>query len=214
MSLLRMLTDAYQRLSAWVADASRGNLSLGGLLGLALLVYGFYQLKDGGRAAQRRRQEQQQAADAAARAAGAAAGAPPSSSARQAPTPQPSAPAASAAPAGPALGASNTPTGRAIASKLSGVKRVTISCPGVLLAESSPAQLQESASLRPETADVVKEMARVTDVYLIAQVEDDVGEALVTGMPLAPASCPGCPELGATPSTHLHGLLRGMGLRL
>lgn len=39
--------------------------------------------------------------------------------------------------------------------------------------------LQEGATLIPQAAAVVKEMAQVAQVYLIAHVVDDVGEATV-----------------------------------
>ena len=39
--------------------------------------------------------------------------------------------------------------------------------------------LQEGATLRPQAAAVLKEMAQIAQVYLIAHVVDDVGEATV-----------------------------------
>lgn len=71
--------------------------------------------------------------------------------------------------------------GRAVAAQLSGVKRLTVSVPGIIFEEALPSQLQEAATVRPEAVEVLQEMSRVSDVYLIAQVEDDVGQAVVTG---------------------------------
>ena len=41
--------------------------------------------------------------------------------------------------------------------------------------------MQEGAILRPEAAEVVREVARAARVYIIAHVSDDVGEATVRG---------------------------------
>lgn len=57
--------------------------------------------------------------------------------------------AAAPKPPGPAAGA--TPAA-AVARRLAGMRCVTISLPGVLLEESSPAELEESASVRPGAA--------------------------------------------------------------
>ncbi|KAG2430180.1 hypothetical protein HXX76_010279 [Chlamydomonas incerta] len=146
------LAGLCNKLVQLLQTAPRGALSITGILGLALLL---------GRA-------------------------PPSSTAPAVAASRHTAPASSPAPsASPAprasAGASATPLGRAVAAQLAGAKRVTLSLPGVLLAESSPAQLQESASVRPEALEAVREMARVSDVYLVAHVEDDVGEAVVAG---------------------------------
>lgn len=40
---------------------------------------------------------------------------------------------------------------------------------------------QEGASLRPEAAQVVADMARCSAVYVLAHVSDDIGEATVRG---------------------------------
>eukprot|EP00198_Chlamydomonas_reinhardtii_P006121 XP_001695457.1 predicted protein [Chlamydomonas reinhardtii] len=122
------LAGLYNKLVQLLQTAPRGALSITGILGLALLVYGYLQLRDTNRAEQQRREQQARE--------------------RQ---------------------------------RLAGAKRVTLSIPGVLLAESSPAQLQESASVQLEALEAVREMARVSDVYLLAHVEDDVGEAVVAG---------------------------------
>ena len=41
--------------------------------------------------------------------------------------------------------------------------------------------MQESATLRPEAADILREIARNCAVFLVAQVEDDTGEATCRG---------------------------------
>ena len=53
--------------------------------------------------------------------------------------------------------------------------------------------LQEGATLRPQAAAVLKEMAQVAQVYLIAHVVDDVGEATVRwAQGLCWEGCSGC----------------------
>lgn len=41
--------------------------------------------------------------------------------------------------------------------------------------------LQESATLRPAAAAVLQEVRRIANVYVIAHVADDIGEATVRG---------------------------------
>ncbi len=41
--------------------------------------------------------------------------------------------------------------------------------------------MQESATLRPAAAAVLKEVRRIANVYIIAHVADDLGEATVRG---------------------------------
>jgi hypothetical protein len=64
---------------------------------------------------------------------------------------------------------------------LAGVKRITISAAGVLLEEWEPAELQDSATARPDACEIVKEMCRLAEVTVLAHVTDDVGQAAVTG---------------------------------
>ncbi|PNH04545.1 Peroxisome biogenesis protein 22 [Tetrabaena socialis] len=177
MSLNHLLSLVYNRLTQLLSTAPRGALSVTGILGLALLVYGYLQLRGNENQAEEQRRRRQEHAAAALpdphprpAAAGAAARAPAAAAA-----PVPSAPNAVSA-------ASATPAGRAVAAQLTGVKRVTLSLPGVVFAESTPRELQESATSRgAPVLEVLGEMCRVSDLYLIAHVEDDVGEAVVTG---------------------------------
>jgi len=53
---------------------------------------------------------------------------------------------------------------------------------GVLLQQRDPAELSaDGAALLPAAAELLAELARAADVYLITQVADDVGQAAVTG---------------------------------
>lgn len=70
---------------------------------------------------------------------------------------------------------------RSVRSKLAGVKRVTISVPGVLLLEQHAEQLSDSATVRPEVVLIVKELVQAVDTYLMAHVADDIGQATVAG---------------------------------
>ncbi|KAK9817998.1 hypothetical protein WJX72_005563 [[Myrmecia] bisecta] len=69
----------------------------------------------------------------------------------------------------------------AVRTQLGGVRSVTISAPGVLLQEWTPSDLQDAATLRADAAGVVREMSRAANVYIIAHVVDDIGEATVRG---------------------------------
>jgi len=62
-----------------------------------------------------------------------------------------------------------------------GVRKLTISLPGVVLHEQEASQLQDSATVRAETVSIVQEVCKAVDTYLLAQVPDDIGQAAVTG---------------------------------
>lgn len=61
------------------------------------------------------------------------------------------------------------------------MRRVTISVPGVLLHERQAPELSDSATVRDECVAALQQMSAIADVYLIAHVADDVGQAAVTG---------------------------------
>ncbi|GJP51937.1 hypothetical protein CLOM_g11065 [Closterium sp. NIES-68] len=63
--------------------------------------------------------------------------------------------------------------------QLNGGKRVTIQMLGVVLNQTSPEELQTGASLRPGAVEIVSEVARLADVYLMAQVHSDESEATI-----------------------------------
>ena len=64
------------------------------------------------------------------------------------------------------------------------VQQMCLKSPLLCLALSSrghSAIVQESATLRPAAAEVLKEVRRTANVYIIAHVVDDLGEATVRG---------------------------------
>ncbi|GAB4813351.1 hypothetical protein N2152v2_000397 [Parachlorella kessleri] len=91
-------------------------------------------------------------------------------------------------PSGAAAAASAAGLAAATASpllRLGGAAAVTISTPGVLLDESGAAELEESATVRPGAAEVLRQLlstgGKGPAVYLLTHVEGDVGEAVVRG---------------------------------
>ena len=74
-----------------------------------------------------------------------------------------------------------TSSAAAVARRLAGVSRLTLSVPGLLLEEWEPAELGESARVRAGAADALRHAARCAEVFLLAQVDDEVGEATVSG---------------------------------
>ncbi|KAL4424243.1 hypothetical protein ABPG75_001544 [Micractinium tetrahymenae] len=165
----RLWKTMLARLFSLLGEASGTTLAFTGILGLAAVLYTLYQLRSGqGRKRDEPSSSQQQPpldpTQPSTSAAGAAAAA--------------AAAAASKPAAGPAAAA--TPAA-AVARRLAGIRCVTLSVPGVLLEESSPAELEESASVRAGAADLVREVARVARVYLMCHVSDDIGEAVVRG---------------------------------
>lgn len=158
MYLKRYITLLYNRVSTWLQTAAPGTLPITGLLGLAIAIIGYYQIR--------------------------------TNNTNRAPSQQrPTAPSGHTAPAQalPPKPASKeatldlSPTARAVRHFLAGIKRLTISVPGVIVQESLPSQLQEQANVVPECTAVFSELCQAADVYLLAHVTDDIGQALVSG---------------------------------
>ncbi|PSC74149.1 Peroxisome biogenesis 22 [Micractinium conductrix] len=145
----------WARLLAVLRGASGATLTLTGVLGLAV-IYALLQIRGQGPKRDESDQMPQQPFDPSLPSTSAAGGARPT-------------PAAAATPAA------------AVARRLAGVRRVTLSVPGVLLEESSPDELEESANVCAGAAELVCELARRADLYLMCHVADDIGEAVVRG---------------------------------
>ncbi|KAL6782272.1 hypothetical protein ACKKBG_A06185 [Auxenochlorella protothecoides x Auxenochlorella symbiontica] len=147
--------------------------SITGILGLAAVVYGYLQLR-----AQRLRTKREANVDGAglrsasyqgpadARAPDALSG---SAAAER-----------SAAPASQAQ-SSVLPGLSGLAACLQGVSSLTLSLPGTLLEEPSANALEDSASVMPSMIPLVLELARRVNLYALAHVASDVGEATVRG---------------------------------
>lgn len=171
----KLLGHLATRLLAWLQTSDPATLQLTGILGLALVLIGYYHLKgsDNNNPSQQQQQRQEelrrQAQEAARRQA--APSRPVLAAAAQGSEAGPSGISHSQQAAAKATPRSavvrDTPVARAVASKLQGVRRITVSCPGVLLQQWQPGQLTEQATLWPGVAEVVQEMAHVADVYLI-----------------------------------------------
>ncbi|KAL6765753.1 hypothetical protein V8C86DRAFT_2449017 [Haematococcus lacustris] len=158
--LHQLIRSLWQRLVAWLHTSQPSTVGATGVLGLGLLLAGWYQLRGSSArprrpSAQLRNTNASNGSEVAAQNADMAHSSMPSS--------QPSAKA------------------RALQSQLSGVRTITISAPGVLLEEWDPSQLQDSATARRAACDVVKEMGRLAEVRLLAYVIDEVGQAAVSG---------------------------------
>ncbi|KAG6557175.1 hypothetical protein Mapa_001102 [Marchantia paleacea] len=63
--------------------------------------------------------------------------------------------------------------------QLQGGRKMTCQLVGVILEESTSEDLQKHAVVRPAVVDVLLEVARSCDLYLLARVLDDESEALV-----------------------------------
>ncbi|GAQ82100.1 peroxin 22 [Klebsormidium nitens] len=64
--------------------------------------------------------------------------------------------------------------------RLQGSRRMTLTTLGVLFTETSPEEVQENgATLRPGAAEVVKELSKACDLYLVTQCLDDTSEIAV-----------------------------------
>lgn len=172
----KLLELVYRRLSDWLAGTSTGTLQITGVLGLAFLVVGYLQVRGNNdnrrqqprpsRIRERGRRREDSGAPSSSGHSSRAQLQDGRAAARHAEAP--------AKPAPPAAHASIYP-------QLTGVSRLTISTPGVLFQELSASDLQAGATLRPEASQLLRNLAKSTDVYLITHVLDDVGQAVVLG---------------------------------
>jgi hypothetical protein len=181
--LRRLIELAWARLAALLQSAPPGSLQLTGVLGLATLVAAYYTLRgrsgDGGGGPSAPRGGSAGASSSSA-AGGSGLAPPPAAAplpgpgARAAPPPAKRAPAATRAPP-------DTPLGAAVRAQLPGVRRITLSAPGVLLQQWECSDLRDAAEARPGAVAILQELARAAEVFLVAHVPDDVGAALVAG---------------------------------
>ncbi|BDA49538.1 Peroxisome biogenesis protein 22 [Coccomyxa sp. Obi] len=159
------------RIAGLLSGASPGTLQLTGVLGLAALLYGFYALRGAPKT-----DSDEQRSEQLSRASGSTATA--SSSLEK---PQTNTAPSPATTSSAQLRGEERSLAWAVRSQLSGIRNVTVSAPGVLLEEWTPSDLQESAVLREDAAAVVREMLKTANVYVMAHVIDDIGEATVRG---------------------------------
>mmetsp|Transcript_8294 Transcript_8294/g.19896 ORF Transcript_8294/g.19896 Transcript_8294/m.19896 type:complete len:256 (+) Transcript_8294:265-1032(+) len=153
--LLGTAQDILAKISHAFSETSPQTLRLTGILGLAAFLFGLYQLRGDVRNSRR-----QNEAFTALHTGETQRREPSSDKGRL--------PAA-------------TPVAAAVSSRIPAASCVTISCPGVLLKQCTAAELQEGAELATGAAEVLTELSQRAQVYLLAEVEDDVGEATVRG---------------------------------
>jgi hypothetical protein len=70
-------------------------------------------------------------------------------------------------------------TAQVVRRQLNGGRKMTCQLLGVVLEESTPEELQEHAVVRPAVVEVLLEIARTCDLYLVARVVDDASEGVV-----------------------------------
>lgn len=152
----RLVQSAYSKLYFFLKDTNPTALQLTGLLGIAAVLAGVYHFRY-----LRRRNR------------GNANNRPPRDARNQ---------AAISGAVKPKLGvgADSVPVALSdLRSHLPGIKTVTISAPGVLLEEWDPEKFEEGAIVKPDAAEIVKELASGMHVYILAHVGSDVGEAVI-----------------------------------
>ena len=72
-------------------------------------------------------------------------------------------------------------TAQIVRRQLNGGRKMTCQLLGVVLEETTPEELQKHAVVRPAVVEVLLEIARTCDLYLVARVLDDASEAVVMG---------------------------------
>ncbi|KAF6160750.1 hypothetical protein GIB67_035951 [Kingdonia uniflora] len=65
------------------------------------------------------------------------------------------------------------PLGEIVRKKLNGSRKMTCQLLGVILEESSPEELQEHATVRPSAVEVLSEISKSCDLYLMERILDD-----------------------------------------
>ncbi|KAK9824912.1 hypothetical protein WJX74_005715 [Apatococcus lobatus] len=175
----------WSRLARLLTGTPPQTIALTGVLGLAAFLYGIYQLRQAGkrrsgtsprRAAASRAafQQQQQQVQSSSIAHQQQSTPLQPACAQQSHILKASQPAAAASAANTAAGLAG-----AVRAQLAGVSIITMSAPGVLLQETEPHQLQDGACMQESAAEIVGAMAQVANVFILAQVEDEIGEATV-----------------------------------
>jgi hypothetical protein len=174
--LKKLLTLYYNKAQAYLLAAPPGSLQLTGVLGLAALLIAYYQLRrsspPGGRGQSGQAVSGQTNSGGRAVASAGRLGAGSSAAASIAKSHDSSKHIDLPA---------TTPLGRAVRSRLVGIRKVTISALGPLTQEWGLHELQEGATLRPEAVEILREVCSCADTYIICQVNDDVGQAVMTG---------------------------------
>lgn len=66
--------------------------------------------------------------------------------------------------------------GQVVRKKLNGGRKITCQLLGIILEEKSSEELQRRATVRPEVVEVLLELSRSCDLYLMETVEDDESE--------------------------------------
>lgn len=165
MDLIRSLAmHLYDRILALAKSISPGTIQLSGILGLVIAIIGYYHLKGNNASDSPDRRAARGGQQRGGVGTTTAAGGEPSTSRPQTPhgggtsaasASAPSNPSSrpAAAPAAAAAAARGSAVARAVATRLHGVRRVTVSCQGVLL---QPGALSESATLWPGAAEMVQ----------------------------------------------------------
>lgn len=168
--LKRLLCLYYNKLYSYILQQPAGSLQVTGVLGLAAVVfaYNFFKRNDAPNsgAGQRRQGSTHHALTGASAAAGRLAAGSSSSSTKASSDSSKQAEQAGLSP---------------VRSKLAGFQRVTISSLGPITEEWAAIELQEGVTLRSEAVDVLREVCSCADTYIITQVQDDVGQAVLTG---------------------------------
>ncbi|XP_075656748.1 peroxisome biogenesis protein 22-like isoform X1 [Castanea sativa] len=72
-----------------------------------------------------------------------------------------------------AVEATKAVLGKMAKNKFNGARKMTCQLLGVILEESSPEELQHHATLRPSVVEVLLEISRFCDIYLIEKIVDD-----------------------------------------
>ncbi|GMH37272.1 hypothetical protein BSKO_05145 [Bryopsis sp. KO-2023] len=157
----------YSKVQSALSEIPAGSLQLTGLLGVAALLAGLYHYRQN-------------------RRGGRGGGDPPAVQSGRGQTSISPALAACKPGSSPSGGPGSVEQARPVPlsrlrSQLSGIKTITMSVPGVLLEQWDPSQLEEEATVRPDAAEIVKEMASCMNTYLMSQVSSDIGEAVVRG---------------------------------
>jgi hypothetical protein len=174
-NLLELLRLFCHRLACSIRTLPPGTLG-GGLLGLALGLAGWWAIRQQHQVHHRPRgsastpTSTRSLASSGQQAAGAGPSTPQAQSATKAQTHAGAGAAPNAVP--PALQAA-----------LAGAKRMTLSMPGVILEEHTAPQLSDSATLRPGVIPLMRHLLAALhgELYLLAHVADDIGQAAVTG---------------------------------
>uniref|UniRef100_A0A7S0VXT3 Peroxisome biogenesis protein 22 n=1 Tax=Polytomella parva TaxID=51329 RepID=A0A7S0VXT3_9CHLO len=176
MSLKELIEYIYKRILAVFSSAPPGTLPTTGILGLALLIFGYYRYN---RSENRNTSQRGLTSSSSSSSQQRSSNNSSSSVGRDytqtlVGSSQIYSPSSSSSSKNVVLGS------QSLASQLNGVKKIVLVVQGTVLVERTAEEVEISTTIVPEAQELVKELSKYVEIYLVAHVLGDIGQAFVS----------------------------------